>query len=196
MRDIQFQKVSKAFAGQQVLKNFSALLPGGQASAFMGPSGCGKTTLARMVLGLEKPDSGLVTGGENLRFSCVFQEDRLIPAYSALANTGLVLPRSRWAEIAPALEATGLTGQDLTKPAASLSGGQKRRVALVRALLAESDMVVLDEAFKGLDSDTRLTAYQFVKNRLAGRTLLLITHDPEEAAYFTATTIQLQPLAR
>ncbi len=78
------------------------------------------------------------------------------------------------------LRTLGLDEQTQAKPADTLSGGQKRRVALARALLAEADLVALDEPFTGLDESARRTAAQVILRCLEGRTLLLITHRPED----------------
>lgn len=183
LQGIRLDGVYKAYGNQQVLTGFSADLPTWGRVAVMGPSGAGKTTLARLVMGLERPDAGSILGTEGMRFACVFQEDRLCEGFTASDNVSLVLPRTRWSEVEPALAELGLAGEDLTKPAGELSGGQKRRVALARAILAQADLVVLDEAFKGLDDENRQHAYDFVLRSFAARprTLLLITHDVAEA---------------
>ena len=107
-----------------------------------------------------------------------------------LAQTEVSLPEG--AELArQALEELGLSDEDLNKPAAVLSGGQQRRVALARAMLAPADGVVLDEPFKGLDEATAARAMAWTRQKAAGRWLLLITHDPEQAAFFGGTLWQL-----
>lgn len=194
MGDIHFTGLYKAYGGRQVLQGFSAGLPAGQVTALAGPSGAGKTTLARILIGLEKPDKGRVVGADGLRFACVFQEDRLCPGLTAVENVALVLPRNRQTEIKGALAKVALEEQDFEKPAAQLSGGQKRRVALVRAMEAPWDVLVLDEAFKGLDEDTKNICYSYCKEGIQGRTVLLITHDPAEAAAFEAGVLQLPKL--
>jgi len=189
---IVLEHLGKTFGGGPVLQGFSASVAPGEAVALMGASGGGKTTLARIIMGLEKPDTGRVLGTEHLRFACVFQEDRLCEGFTAVANVALVLPRHSPVDVPAALRQTGLSAEELAKPAGKLSGGEKRRVALVRAMEAPSDVVVLDEAFKGLDAASRLQAYAYVKSRLAGRTLLLITHDPAEAEAFGARVVPVQ----
>ena len=84
-------------------------------------------------------------------------------------------------------------GNPLTKPVAQLSGGQRRRVAIVRAMMAHADLTVLDEPFKGLDEETKDRVMGHVRDRLAGRTALLITHDPAEAARFEGPHVSLGP---
>lgn len=150
---MELQNVSKAYGGKPVLSHFSAVLAPGGRYALMGPSGVGKTTLLRLILGLEKPDGGKITGVPGKK-SAVFQESRLIPELTARGNLRLVLG-SRF----PETEITAmLTRLDLTDcletPAANLSGGQQRRSALARALLYGGELLVLDEPFTGLDGTT------------------------------------------
>lgn len=174
--------VSKGYGGRQVLQNASCTLEG--VNVLTAPSGAGKTTLARLLLGLETPDSGTIqlTG----RLAAQFQEDRLCPQLTAVQNVTLVCPPGPGSrqEAEAALQALGLAQQERHKPAAQLSGGQARRVALARAMLAPADGVILDEPFQGLDDEAKQTAIRWVKKTLAGRWLLLITHDAAEAAAF------------
>ena len=142
---IELVNVSKAFGETQVLRGLSERFAQGEAVCVMGRSGLGKTTLARIVMGLEKPDAGAVRGAKGKRFAAAFQEDRLVERLSAQGNLrfacGAALDEPRMAE---AFAAVGLTPQDVEKPVGELSGGQRRRVALLRALLAPADVVVLD----------------------------------------------------
>ncbi|MFV0353216.1 MAG: ATP-binding cassette domain-containing protein [Oscillospiraceae bacterium] len=181
MADIELKNIFKQYLGVDVLRDFSLTIRQGDTLAFMGPSGSGKTTLMRIVTGVEKPDAGQIAGAELLRFAFVFQENRLCAGLSALQNVALVLPRAKWSEIPAALAQLGLEKEDVFKPVSQLSGGQKRRVALARAVMASSDVLVLDEPFKGLDTVTRQTAFNYVRQHLDGRTMLLVTHDEEEA---------------
>lgn len=178
--------VTKGYGGQPVLEDVSLTLEG--MNVLMAPSGQGKTTLARLLLGLEKPDEGTVT--VTGRLAAVFQEDRLCPQLTAVQNVTLVCPKGSERAALDALEALGLTEADLQKPAAQLSGGQARRVAMARAMLAPAEGVILDEPFKGLDGDTRQRAIAWTKAALAGRWLLLITHDEEEANTFGGSTLR------
>lgn len=194
LNNIEFRNIDKAYGSQVVLEDFSAVFPAGQTLALMGRSGGGKTTISRLLMGLEKPDAGEILGTQGLRFSCVFQENRLLPGFSALDNVALVLPREKWDRVQPALSALGLTEEDWHKPSRELSGGQKRRVALARAMEADSDFVILDEAFKGLDEESREQAFLYCKNNRKDRGLLVITHDMEEAEALGAKILFLSSI--
>lgn len=191
MADICFEGVGKAFGNQQVLRGFSACITPGQRVALLGPSGAGKTTLLRLLLGLDEPDEGSVNGVQGQRFACVFQEDRLCEDMDAAGNVALVLPRGSRGAAQQALQVVGLLGEDLEKPVRELSGGQRRRVALVRAVLAQSDVLILDEAFNGLDEATRQKAFAFIEENLRGRTLVVVTHDEAVAGTLCRERIEV-----
>lgn len=178
--DIILKNVTKKYGSTAVLENFSAVFPEKAASCIMGPSGCGKTTLMRLLMGLESADEGEISGVPPAR-SAVFQEDRLCEDFSATANVMLCADRkySR-SDAENALARLGL-GDSLDKPAKELSGGMRRRVAIVRAVMAPCDVVFLDEAFKGLDEEMRLTAIAYVREMTAGKTVLSVTHSADEA---------------
>ena len=141
------------------------------------PSGWGKTTLLRILMGLERPDAGRAAGAG--RVAAVFQEDRLCPQLSAVENVLLVLPdgRARRAAVEADFALLGMTGEALTLPAARLSGGQKRRAALLRAVWAKADTRLFDEPFTGLDPEAVLRAVALLNARCAGAPALLATHD-------------------
>jgi NitT/TauT family transport system ATP-binding protein len=90
------------------------------------------------------------------------------------------------------LARVGLAGEALTKPACDLSGGQRRRVAIARAMVVDADLVVLDEPFTGLDVDVKPLVLAYVKERTAGRTAMLITHDRAEARALGARVVTLK----
>ena len=182
----------KSYGGQVVLDGFTHTFPDGRVTAIVGRSGCGKTTLLRLIAGLERPDGGSVRGIPEGGVSMVFQEDRLPPQLTAAGCLRCVLKKSpeRDGRIDAALRALGLA-DDLDKPVSEFSGGMRRRVALARALLFPSNLILLDEPFKGLDAATRQAAIDFARPLLAGRTTLLVTHDPEDAAAFSAEIVRL-----
>jgi len=146
------------------------------------PSGWGKTTLLRILMGLERPTTGSVEGVG--RVAAVFQEDRLCPQLNAVQNVTLVLPgaENQYKEqIISDFQQLGMDIAALQLPARRLSGGQKRRVALLRALWAPSDTLLLDEPFTGLDIAARDACAEVVLDLLDGRMLLLATHDAADA---------------
>ena len=191
---ITLASVTKAFGPLVVLRDLSLTLAPGTVTAVLGANGSGKTTLGRLLLGLDTTTSGTITGLDGLRGAAVFQDNRLAPHLTAAGNVRLVLPRSATrAFVEDSLAAVGLTGSSLTKPVRDLSGGQQRRVAIVRGVLAPSDVLVLDEPFTGLDTDAKALTLAWVRDRLDGRTTLLITHDPAEASFFGAPVVRLPP---
>ena len=181
---ITLRGVTKRFGAQVVLDGLDLDLAEGGVTALMGPNGSGKTTLGRLLLGLAVPDGGVIHGLDGRRRAAVFQEDRLCEQLTAVGNVRLVLDRTtRRSAVVAELRRVGLDGESLAKPVRDLSGGQRRRVAIVRALMAEADLIVLDEPFKGLDAEARILLMEYARERCDGRTTLLITHDPAEAQW-------------
>ena len=175
--DIVIQDISKSYGEKQVLSHFSCRIPQGSGCAVMAPSGEGKTTLLRLILGLEKPDSGQIFGVP-LAKAALFQEDRLFPRLSALKNLRMAV-RCGEAQANEVLSALGLS-DCRDKPVSTLSGGQARRVALARALVHGGELLALDEPFTGLDEESRLQAAAAIRRYRHGRTLILVTHRQED----------------
>ena len=187
---VVIQNLTKSYGDKLALPPFSCTVEAGETVCLLGQSGCGKTTLLRLLLGLETPTGGSVTGLPD-RISAVFQEDRLCPSFSAVTNVSLALGRqASWEAIVALLRELGL-GDALTKPVRALSGGMQRRVAIARSLLCPADLYIMDEPFKGLDEDTRRTVMDTVLSRTKGKTLLVVTHDPEEASYLGGRILRM-----
>ena len=183
------ENLTVQYGGTTVLENFSAEFPDGGVTAVSGRSGCGKTTLLAVLLGLLRPDGGTVSGFRQP--SAVFQEDRLLPFLSAEKNIAVTAGCTE-AEAGEALLSVGFDAADRGKRAFELSGGMARRVAIVRAMLAPGDAVLLDEPFKGLDERTRAQVVRFVCENRRGRTMVVVTHDPRDAeALHAAHTVQM-----
>lgn len=166
-------------------------LKSGDIYCLMGPSGSGKTTFMRILLGLETADEGTVTITEGTHFTAVFQENRLCESFSPLENVMMVMRRPMGRS--DLLDELGriLPAECLERPVSTLSGGMKRRVAVCRAMLADSDGVIMDEPFTGLDKETKQTVIRYIKERLNGRMLLVSTHQAEDISFFEGKVIQL-----
>lgn len=181
--------IRKKFGENVVLSDFSHDFAEGKTTVILGRSGCGKTTLLNILMGLLSPDGGEVL--REGRISAVFQEDRLCENLSASANVRLVTGKKyENARIAEELATIDLIGCE-NKPVRELSGGMKRRVALLRALLSEYDILFADEPFKGLDADTKLSVMRYFKERTAGKTVILVTHDNDECGALANEVITL-----
>lgn len=175
---IVLEHVYKSYGSKAVLTDVSYQIPLGSICVLTAPSGAGKTTLLRLLLGLEKPDSGSIRGVPQKK-SAVFQEDRLCPGLTVRGNLRMALPKYDEQKATALLRQLHLE-DSLSTPACQLSGGMARRAALARALLSESELLTLDEPFTGLDEANRLAAMQAILHHRNGRTLLLVTHRIEE----------------
>lgn len=183
---IILEHVRKAFGDHQVLTDASFRVAAGERVCFFGPSGCGKTTLLRLICGLDAPDSGRITLPERARLACHFQEDRLLPWYTAAQNLALVVGNAAeaWLRRVRLPEAAGLYPDEL-------SGGMRRRVSLARALGHESDILLLDEPLRELDAATAEAMLRLIDDSVGGRTLLLVTHDRAQAEALGCRLIML-----
>lgn len=169
----------KAFSDEVVLDHLNLTWEAGKTYGLTAPSGGGKTTLFRILTGLEQADEGRVeeTAGlgekkRSRRWSIVFQEDRLCQELTAEENAQIAGGVSHLAEILPE--------ESLSKKAGELSGGMRRRVAIARAMAADSDGILLDEPFTGLDENAKEEVIRYIKKYQRGRTLIFTTHIREE----------------
>ena len=137
---IEIRHLDKSFGEKQIFRDFSCSFPEGETTCIMGPSGCGKTTLLNLLLGLEQPDSGSVSGMAGKKRSMVFQENRLVEGMGPVPNLRLVNPAVTRKEAEEMLRALGLS-DSLHQPVRTLSGGMRRRVSILRALAAEYDIL-------------------------------------------------------
>ena len=181
----------KAFGAKSVLRGLDFEVAAGQFVAIVGRSGCGKSTLLRLIAGLDAADEGRIAFGErgglaaNQICRVMFQEPRLLPWATVLANVevGLGVGRAGSAPRAlAALDAVGLADRAGEWPSA-LSGGQKQRVALARALVSRPRLLALDEPLGALDALTRIEMQKLLEGvwRREGFTAILVTHDVAEA---------------
>jgi spermidine/putrescine transport system ATP-binding protein len=197
MRQIRFENVCKSFDGEAILNNLNLEIPAGQFFALLGPSGCGKTTLLRLVAGLEAVDSGRIFLGDrditNLpiykrRVNTVFQQYALFPHLSVFENVAYGLRIKKIKEtklkekVFDALKTVRLS-ELANKSIRSLSGGQQQRVALVRAIINEPDVLLLDEPLAALDPTLKeevLVELINLQDKLK-TTFIYVTHDQFEA---------------
>ena len=157
---IILKNISKSYGGKAVLDNVNIEIPGSGVFGIFGASGQGKTTLIRLLCGLEKPDGGEIIGSDGMNFSVVFQEDRLFPSLTALGNISLVSDET--------------TARRLLD---ELSGGMSRRVAIARALAYGGDALILDEPFKGLESELKEHIGKLISEYAQTKPVIIVTHD-------------------
>ncbi len=173
-----------SFASQKVLENISLEIGDG-ITCIMAESGRGKTTLLNVIAGLLQPDSGKIEDGPG-RPAVMFQEDRLFPWLTALENVEIVCnDRRKAAELLNIME----LGNDMDKYPKQMSGGMKRRVALARALAYDSDMLILDEPFKGLDEELEKRIIGVIKK--IKKPMLIATHAEADVEMLGAVKISL-----
>ena len=192
---ISIHALSKSCNGMPVFQNVDLELEEGGIYCLLAPSGAGKTTLFRILMGLEQADEGQIKGIPRGPVAAVFQEDRLCPALTAQKNIRLVHPVIPEEDLRRELQVL-LPEDCLDKPVCEFSGGMRRRVALMRAMLAPGQLLLMDEPFTGLDEDTREAAMEYVLRHRRGRTLLFTTHHVEEAQRLEAVCIQWQEKER
>lgn len=187
---IEIQNASKSWDTRKVLDNFSVRFPEQGNVCLIGPSGCGKTTLFSCLAGVENLDSGRIVGLEERKAAVVFQEDRLLPWFTAAENVAAVLSGAKQERLLEAelwLERAGLGGEGKKLPA-QLSGGMRRRVALARALAFQGNLLLLDEPFQRLDAQNRDRMAELLLEKTKARLRLFITHDPKEASRYADAT--------
>ncbi len=186
---IQFKDITKIYDGKKVLNRINLSIDTVSDSRdvlLKGPSGIGKTTLLRIMAGIENSDSGSIEitmgeaagGGKKLRIGMVFQENRLLEQFSAVENVTCVdsmISRTRAVEELKKV----LEEEALDKPVRELSGGMQRRVAIVRAMLPASDLLIMDEPLTGLDPETRDRVIRYIMENKGRRPLIMASHDTE-----------------
>ena len=207
---LTLQNVSKQYevkgAALPVLQDISLSITPGEFVSIVGASGCGKSTLLRLIIGLEEGYQGqiLLDGqrikGTSLHRGIVFQEHRLFPWLNVRDNIGLGLLNSDQTEgqkrmaVNEHIELVGLNGFETAYPH-QLSGGMSQRVAIARALVNRPDILLLDEPFGALDALTRAHLQQELHRiwQQEGITMILVTHDVEEAVYLGDKVVVMEP---
>lgn len=189
---ITIEHLYKSYGEQVIFSDLCLSLEQHCCTVILGASGIGKTTLFRLMLGLETADSGTIIFPSTMtapqKTSAVFQEHRLCENLDCVSN--ILLPHLHKdsslgrSQVESALSDLAL-GEHGGKAVKELSGGMKRRVAILRALLADYDILYLDEPFQGLDVDTKKRTMDYVKAQTQGKTVLCILHEAEELQYLT-----------
>jgi NitT/TauT family transport system ATP-binding protein len=182
---IELQSVTVAYGGRPLVEDLSLSVAAGEHIALMAPSGWGKTSLLNLMAGLLSPTAGHVLVDRS-PMGYVFQEPRLLPWLTAAENVNLVLSdhKKTLPQAEAWLERVGL-GADKDKYPHELSGGMQQRVNLARALAVEGDILLLDEPLKGLDQACKQAMLTLLQTHSQGKTLVLATHDAQEAAALT-----------
>jgi osmoprotectant transport system ATP-binding protein len=208
---IDLQGVSKLYDGDAALDAVDLTIPAHQTTALIGPSGCGKSTLLRLIAGLVQPDQGSVTlAGQPLNqanlpairqnLGYVIQEGGLFPHMTARQNTLIVADHLDWSDTAQA-DRLAMVGSLAQFPAnlldrypLELSGGQRQRVALMRALMLDPDILLLDEPLGALDPMIRADLQDELRDIFAQlkKTVVMVTHDMAEALFFGQTIVLMK----
>ena len=178
------KNIYKSFDGTEVLRDFTLEIADGEHVALMGKSGKGKTTILNIIMGFEAPDCGEMDLPKKI--STVFQEDRLSEDFSAISNVCLMTGNKEIAK-----EILDKLGIESKKYVNTMSGGQKRRVALARCLSRTAKLYIFDEALKGLDEKTKVVAMKVIKEYTCGRSVLFVTHDISEAREFADRIVEI-----
>lgn len=189
--DIKLCSITKQYDKNIVFQDLTITFLEGQINCLMGNSGIGKTTIMNLLLGITKPDSGNILGVNGKRFAAVFQEDRLIEHWDAIHNIKLVCAKQISQKLIEEEFRKVCLEEYKDKPVIDLSGGMRRRVAIVRAMLAPSDIIILDEPFKGLDEELKRKVIHYIKDKTKGKTVIIVTHDKEDVVSLGGKRINL-----
>lgn len=207
----EFRDVCKSFGGRDALAGLNLAIPDGRTTVLLGPSGCGKSTMLRLMLGLIAPDSGSVlfngeaitpeiATGMRQRMGYVVQDGGLFAHLTAAGNAALL---ARWlgkeqpwisARTHELAELCRFPEDGLSRYPSQLSGGQRQRVGIIRALMLDPQVLLMDEPLGALDPLVRMelqTDLRDIFRRLA-KTVVLVTHDLNEAFHFADEVVVLR----
>lgn len=184
---IEFDGVSFSYGEKVILSELSFTAEQGEVVCLVGGSGSGKTTALKLALGLLTPSSGNVTAPK--RISAVFQEDRLFESHTLKANISCVAANGDRSD--ELIRLAGL-GEFSDTRVSKLSGGQKRRAAILRALNFAADALVLDEPFNGIDAENREVMAKLILEYAKDIPVLLVSHDPLDRELLGAREIEIK----
>ena len=195
------ENISKTYESQKVLSNFTHTFSNEKTTCILGSSGIGKTTLLNILAGISSSDSGSIhflteeSVLDNAKVSMVFQEDRLLETFDAYTNIQAVYGKTYDINfIRKQFEAVGLTDYE-QKPVNKLSGGMKRRIAIVRAMLSDAPILLLDEPFKGLDEHIKQQVIRYISRQCRDKIIILVTHDRTDIAEMNGVELELNHAA-
>ncbi len=208
---LELSQVSKNYAAVVALEDCDLSIEAGRTTVLIGPSGCGKSTILRLIIGLEAPDTGSIRfAGQQLdpaslpaarqRMGYVIQDGGLFPHLSARENVTLMAHHLVWpderiaARVDELAELTHFPVEALDRFPIQLSGGQQQRVSLMRALMLDPEVLLLDEPLGALDPMIRFNLQTDLREVFSnlGKTVLMVTHDLGEAAFFGETIVLLR----
>jgi osmoprotectant transport system ATP-binding protein len=207
----QVESVVKSYGEETALDGVSITIARGETTALIGPSGSGKSTLFGLLTGLLKPDAGVIYFRDRdircgsllelrQRIGYVIQDGGLFPHLTGYGNVSLMAKQLGWPKEKITVRAeelrelTQLSPEVFARYPAEMSGGQRQRVALVRSLMLDADVLLLDEPLGALDPMVRAELQQELANifRRLRKTVALITHDLAEAAFFAERIVLLR----
>ncbi len=208
---LELRNVSKRYGQAVAVAPLDLALVAGRTYVLIGPSGCGKTTIMKLMLGLVLPDSGEVYVGDQQlceanvlqirrRVGYVIQDGGLFPHLTARQNVSLVARYLNWSEdrigarLRALAELTHIPGDALERYPSQLSGGQRQRVSIIRALMLDPDVVLLDEPLGSLDPMIRSDLQSDLRDvfRSLNKTVIMVTHDLSEATFFADEIVLLR----
>lgn len=198
---IKIEEISKSYGTVQVLDHISLTVGDGQTIAVTGESGCGKTTMLRIIAGLEKSDSGSVwINGIRMndriepyqrKIAMVFQDATLWNHMTVRKNITFGSSKKKDKKIAELADFFGV-GDLLDRYPEEISGGQAKRVSLIRALASDRDILLLDEPLSNIDEDNKIRILAYMKEHVCGeKTVLYVTHDEKEVAQLGCEVMRL-----
>lgn len=192
---LEIKGLNKSFGEKTIFRDFSYIFDSCGIYSLEGDSGIGKTTLLRIIAGLDKDFSGSVSTGVKSSVSYCFQEHRLFPALSAFDNVYKVSFKEENEEnkelTKSLLKRLKFSESDMLLRPEELSGGMRQRVAFARAVLKKSDVLLLDEATKELDSELADTVLQIIAEEAKKRLVIFVTHKKSESEILGAKAIKL-----